>query len=284
MPTPRDPAPLFTGIVTEAEMAAAIDRSLAAHPDAFPARLAARNYLEQIIFPRSRRWAFISVGKNASSTTLRFLFEAEFGAPFTTQITPLDDINPSATVHRLADFGVFSRALRQGLSSADLLAPDGPRERLCIVRDPLARAVSGFRYLCKSHRLAARWFARDRLRMNAVVGFDWSTDPDTPRGMEKFLDYLEWQIATEGAHRVDGHWRAQTAFIHPQVFQPTLVGRIEDLPAFFRGLSDRLALDRPPAIGTENRQPQAPDTLLSGPAIARRVRDIFQQDYETFGY
>ena len=203
----------------------------------------------------------------------------------TTEVAPLTDINPDAAIHMLAENGVFTRALWQGLSAGELTTPNGPAERICVVRDPFARAVSGFRYLCESHRRQSPWFARDRFRMNAVVRFDWSTEPDTARGFHKFLDYIAWQTDTEGPDAVDAHWRPQAVFVKPAVFRPTLVGRMEDMARYWQSLSERLGVALPgDAALWRNRQPQAPDSLTEDTVARRRVRALYSGDYEAFGY
>ncbi|WP_281841517.1 hypothetical protein [Sinisalibacter aestuarii] len=114
---------------------------------------AIRSFLQLTILPPSQRWMFFSAGKAASSSTLNLLFEMEFGRPLSVHFDAPHDINPSAVVHQLANHGVFSRALKLGLGMPDLLAL--PAERLLVVRNPYARAVSAFRYLCRSDELRA---------------------------------------------------------------------------------------------------------------------------------
>lgn len=207
----------------------------------FPTNGAAWDFLFQIILPPSRKWGFLSVGKNASSTTLDLLFRAEFGHALSARVTPPHDINPAASMHMLVEHGVFTRALWQGLSVQDLFNPKkGPKERICVTRHPFQRAQSGFQYICKSHEARTQWFACDRFRMNALVGFDWDRLSNTVDGFRRFLDYITWQIETEGPDAVDAHWRPQTSFIKPDVFQPTITGRVEDMPAYVKLLSERL--------------------------------------------
>lgn len=250
----------------------------------FSTKAAAAGYLFQIILPPSMKWGYISVGKSASSSTLNYLFQAEYGCDMTAKIKPEHDINPAAALHMLVEYGIFSRALWQGMSAQDILSSKGPRERICVVRDPLARAVSGFRYLCQSHRRQSRWFARDRFRMNAVQGFDWDRHCDTPEGFELFLHYVAWQVETEGMDRVDGHWRGQKAFIKPEVFRPTIVGRMEDMSSYFKLLSDRLGTPLPAALPWENKQDTGAVDLQAYKPAQTLVRQIYAEDYEAFGY
>lgn len=253
-------------------------------PKAFPTPEAARAFLFQINLGPSMDWAFISVGKNASSSVKHALFERDYGCPMTADVKPVADINPSAAVHLLAHHRVFTTALFQGLSAEDLTGPNGPAERICVVRDPFARAVSAFRYLCKSHHDRSEWFLQDRFQMNAVVQFDWDHHTDTVEGFHRFLDFIAWQIHTEGADKVDGHWQPQVDFIQPQVYQPTLVGRMEAMETFWTELSDRLGRGSPIQHPWENRQSAARDALTQDLSARRKVQEIYAEDYAAFGY
>lgn len=275
---------LFDRHVLEPRMLETAQRTLNAYPDHFPSRWEARRYMSQIIVPASKRWAFLSMSKNASTSTLAFLFAAEFGTRLTAQVSPPADFNPDGTAHWLEQYHVFARALRQGIAMPDI-AQDGVYPlRTLVVRDPLTRATSGFRYLCKSHREASQFFARERVQMNAVVGFHWDTDCDTVLGFEKFLDFLAWQIDLAGMEALDRHFRGQTGLANLPVFQPTLTGRMEDTQAYFAALTAALDLTDPPDMAWANRQPPAPDALTEQKSVVRRVEAIFAEDYETFGY
>lgn len=262
----------------------AAQRTRQAYPQHFPDRETALRYLNLIILPPSRRWAFISVGKSASSSALAFLFQAEYGTTLSVDVVPETDINPEAAIHMLSDHRVFERSQRLGLAAADLTGPDGPHHRLCVVRNPLARAVSGFHYLCKSNALKSRWFVGDRFRINAAFGFDWARHPGTVEGFRLFLRYIASEIETVGADRVDGHWRPQVDFIKPQVFRPTLVGRVEALPAFYATLREALDVSELPEQPWKNRQATASDTLSNDGEARRLCAEIYASDYETFGY
>ncbi|QDL94702.1 transposase (plasmid) [Paroceanicella profunda] len=282
-PAPRAPS-LCPPPVPAADQSRAVAATRRAFPGHFPDAAAAAGFLFQVILPPSRRWGFISVGKNASSTTLRLLFRAEFGCDMTVQATPAHDINPAAALHMLVEHGVFTRAAWQGLSAPDLLGARGPGERICVVREPFDRAVSGFRYLCRSHRARSLWFARDRFRMNAALGFDWSRHPDTAEGFRLFLRYIAWQVETEGRDAVDAHWRPQATFIKPEVFRPTLTGRMEDMAGYCRSLSERLGGPPPDTDIRENRQPDPQQALRTDREARRLCEALYAIDYEAFGY
>ena len=284
MPDLPRPHRLFGPAVSVDRRTAAVQVTRKAAPALFPTPDAARRFLFQIILPPSMGWSFISVGKNASSSVLSLLFRVEFGCDMNVSVTPESDINPAAAIHMLADSRVFARALHRGMSLPDLLGAKGPKERICVVRDPMARAVSAFRYFCRSDALKSRWFAADRFRINAALGFDWTRHPDTNEGFRLFLRYIAQEAEQLGEDMLDGHWRPQTAFIKPDAFRPTLTGRMEDMHAFFRTLSDRLGLAPDTPAPWENRQNTDDDPLLHDPLAQALCQQVYADDYEAFGY
>jgi hypothetical protein len=245
-------------------------------------REAARGFLSLSILPPSKRWIFLSLGKNASSSTLQLLFELEYGTRLTAHFDALHDINPSAVVHKLADTGVFARAIELGLGLDALLAL--PAERLLIVRSPYARAISAFRYFCTSDEMAASWFLTERLRANAMVGFDWETMPGTAEGLRRFLAYIEAEVAERGPYALNPHWCIQARSGFPDVYRPTLTGRLEALDDFYRALCDRLGQALPAEIARRNLQPPAPDALAGDAEARRMIERIYAEDFEVFGY
>lgn len=282
MTSSLDPS-LFTPVLPS-QQADAITASLAAFPAEFLSEEAARLFLFQIILPPSLRWAFISVGKSASTSTMHALYQAEFGHPFTAVTTPLSDINPDGSTHLLTDYRVFGRALWQGMTAQDITSSSTIRERICVVRHPLERAISGFRYICRSHEERARWFAAERFQMDAVVGFDWERHIYTSEGFERFLRFIEWQLDQFGSESVNGHWRPQLAFIKPAVFRPTLIGRMEDMAGYYTTLAERLELSQPLHPSWKNRQPDAEFDFLKTDLTLALCQKIYGADYEHFGY
>ena len=260
-----------------------LDAAIARHPDTFASRDAAAAYLGHIFMPHSRRWAYCGNGKSGTSSTKRFLFELEFGARLTVSLTLPSDINPDVASHHLSNADVFRplSAMPQGL---ELLKNT---LRLTTVRHPATRALSAFFYLCRSNDEAHPWFARDRLRINALVGFDWHKDPRSATGFKKFLHYIEQTIDTGGADTVNPHWRPQVANIKPEILRPHLVGRTENLEHFYRAVAERLnvALAADWQAPVANREPRtaAREALLTPDATALITR-IYRADFETFGY
>ena len=272
---------LYGHPVPEPERVQAVTRSIPEFPDQTP-RQAVRNYLNMALLGQGRGWVYVSTGKTATSSTLPFLYQMQFGHPLTARFVPENDINPSAIIHALAEHGVFSRALLEGLSSIDIRALDAPR--LLSVRNPYDRAVSAFRYLCKSQEAAKPWFLHERLRLDAAVGFDWDSMSGTVEGLRRFLTFLQMEIDAFGVHSLNPHWRPQVACCHPSVFQPDIVGRTEDLPAFFAEVAQRMDRPMPEDVISENVQGNDTSSLSSDPEARRLIETIFASDFETFGY
>lgn len=255
-----------------------------AHPQDFPTADAAAQFLRSIHMPASLRWAFLNNGKSGTSSARRLLFRLEFGVPLTAEWDVPGDINSDAVVHHLqGPAGILRPALAIPEAAARLAAA----LRITTVRHPLDRALSAFDYLCRSHELRHGWFAADRLRMNALVGFDWSRHPRTEQGFARFLDYVACIRAQAGAAAVDPHWRPQIENVRPALFRPDLVGRVEDMPGFFAALAARL--DRPlpgdAADTASNRQHHRSDraALLSAGNRAA-IRALYAADFDWLGY
>lgn len=254
------------------------------HPEALPSNEAAAQYLRRIHVPASLRWAFLNNGKAGTSSSRRLLFQLEFGVPLTVAWDVSDDINSDAVAHRLQG---PSGILRPAALIADPLNRLAGSLRLTTVRHPLDRALSAFEYLCKSHDLRHSWFVQDRLRMNAMVGFDWDRHPRTAEGFSRFLDYAGQTIATAGAQAVDPHWRPQIDNILPDIFRPDLIGRLEDLPAFFSAVAERLDQKLPEEAGLprSNRQDYRSDRAsLLTPANRAAIASLYAADFNWLGY
>lgn len=260
-----------------------LDDTVGRFPGIFASRDTAAAYMNQIIMPHSRRWAYCGNGKSGTSSTKRFLFELEFATPLTAGLKLTSDINPDVAAHHLATADVFRPVsfMGKGLDAINNTL------RLTTVRHPAARAVSAFLYLCRSDDESHVWFARDRLRMNALVGFDWNRDTKTASGFVKFLRFIEITIAEAGADTVNAHWRPQVDNIKPEIFRPHLVGHTENLESFYRAIARRL--DRPLApdwhapIANRAESTDTGSALLT-PEAVRLLNRIYRADFDTFGY
>ncbi|EWS66442.1 hypothetical protein Y695_00265 [Hydrogenophaga sp. T4] len=152
-----------------------------------------QHYFAHLFTPASRRWLYAGNGKSGTTSTKRFLFELEFGIPLTVHLVAEHDINSDAQSHMLAKAGIF----RPLTALPDAIKVFNTALRITTARHPVARALSSFRYLCLSDQLKHSWLVSDRMRMNAMVGFDWNRDPDTNGGFRKFLQYAELSMSTQ---------------------------------------------------------------------------------------
>ncbi|SIQ23975.1 Sulfotransferase family protein [Paracoccus thiocyanatus] len=255
-----------------------------AYPQDFSAPEAAAQFLRSIHMPASFRWAFLNNGKSGTSSARRLLFELEFGVPLTAKWDVPGDINSDAIVHHMQG--------PAGILRPALVIPNGVARlesalRITTVRHPVDRALSGFDYLCRSHELRHGWFSADRLRMNAMVGFDWSRHPRTEQGFARFLHYVARIRAEAGSMSVDPHWRAQIENIRPAIFRPDLIGRVEDMPGFFAELATRL--DRPlpednDRTASNQQDHRSERSALLSAANRAAIRELYAADFEWLGY
>lgn len=262
---------------------AVADRLVAEHPQVFSKADDAIGLLRSIHLPASLRWAFLNNGKAGTSSARRFLFQLEFGVPLTVAWDVPHDINPDGVVHSLQGAGVFRPALAL---PAPLLRLDSAL-RLATVRHPVSRAISAFEYICKSHDLRHSWFALDRLRMNAMVQFDWDRDVRSATGFQKFLDYIAQMQAEAGRFDINPHWRPQIDNVVPAIFRPQILGRLEDMGAFYRDVAAQLGQSLPDGFDgiVANRQTYADDrTAWLTPGARDRITTIYAADFEWLGY
>lgn len=248
-------------------------------------------YLQDFISPPSGRWIFKSNGKSGTSTTLAFLFWAEFGASLTTSLIEADNAHEDSLPHRLTNMNVF-RFVHQRSDINWLPGYLGEATYLTTVRHPVTRLVSAFNYLCRSHDLSISQFAGDRVRLSALTGFDWTTHAGTTEGFTRFLDYIDYSLANNTSLMVESHWAPQFNTIRPDILAPTLIGKCEDFDSFFRQLADRFDLPRdiaatfaekPRNVGTYQGRDATQD-YVAAPDTRNRIRDLYAKDFEAFGY
>lgn len=256
-----------------------------AAPGVFSDAAAAKRFLQLIYFPASRHWRYQLNGKSGNTFTLNLLFELEFGGPFTCRLNDTDNQHP--------DFALFqlpaARLMENAIGAEDTIDAvlHFPGLSIATVRNPFSRAVSGFRYLCRSHEIGDRRFLSERIRLNALEGFDWDKDPHSPRGFNKFLDYLGRMAETEGPDKIDPHWLSQQLHIRPDLYKPDLIGRTENLAPFAKELAERLDHPLPDLSRLKsNRTKKVSGSLFlyDDPAAIRKVRSLYAEDFIIFGY
>lgn len=248
---------------------------------------AMRSFLDLIWFPKSRAWRYQLNGKSGNSFVLELLFELEFGVPFTTWVDPAVTGNQHArfALFQVRDAGLYSNAMRENDTWQDFTSFSGLT--LATVRDPYARALSGFFYLCRSHRLGDRRFLSERLRLNVLAKFNWDIHAGTAEGFDRFLCYLRDYADTVGSEALDAHWRPQVLHIRPDILRPDLIGRTEALGDFAVQVAKRL--DRPLPARLDGFERNATDSAKQGggfytPERRHIVKTLYAQDFEIFGY
>jgi Sulfotransferase family len=153
---------------------------------------------------------------------------------------------------------------------SDMLS--GSAYRFTFVREPLGRFESAY------HNKVARlrgW----RVKVQNVLGLP--ADRDAPVSFEQFLSAVEQQDPLE----MDLHWRPQYLnLMHPLVSYD-LVGHVENFDRDVRELRRHVQL---PDLEMESRnvsRHKPPTSVYDGrPDLVRRVRDVFAQDFEVYGY
>lgn len=274
----------FTPPLPPGQANAQAEQFAACHEGIFANTNMAANFLRSVHMPKSGRWAFLNNGKAGTSSARRLLFRMEFGVPLTTEWDVPADINPDSVVHHMQANGWI---LRPVLTCQDGLARMKNALRITTVRHPTERLLSAFDYLCHSHDLRHNWFVGDRLRMNALVGFDWGRHPRTAEGLTRFLAYIARIRDEMGVLAIDPHWRPQISNILPQVFRPDLLGRVEDMPRFREELTARLGQKLPADFMTprSNNQARRSDkgNLLTA-SNRDAIRQIYAEDFAWLDY
>lgn len=255
----------------------------AAHPDLVTDPQDAWAFLDYIFTPPDGSWAYLPSGKTGTTSTLAFLHHLQTGHPLSARLQEKNGMNPDQAAHELHRAQVFCFLLSRG----DRTGPDTYLKRtlkLATVRDPMARAISGFTYLCRADEKGLEQFYTERARMTALTGFDWERHPHTAEGFERFLDYLRIDLEHHADRPVDSHFRPQVLNIRPDLYKPDLVGRCEDLAGFFRQIAERL--ERPVPEGALTSEPRnrsrREDVFPITLAARQRMSEIFRADYESF--
>src|SRR5690606_4180503 len=158
--------------------------------------------------------------------------------------------------------------------------------RITTVRDPALRAVSAFKHLCRTHSRGEIPFYAERLHISALTGLDWGRDSYRSAGLERFLSFVDWAYVAGRMDLVDRHWRRQTEIIQPQVFQPQITAKVEDLAPALEEIASRLGKPLPGGfvIPHANASPAATGRDLVSPAAEALIQKIYAADYAAFGY
>jgi hypothetical protein len=217
---------------------------------------------------------FLKNPKAACSTVLQLIHEHEHGRP-----------GEVRQLHR-------SREIQQGIPFARTLirAIDDPKcVRFTAVRDPASRAVSAFMMffggagaeVFKSQAQAQKWAKREAGMW--ALGYD--PKGSIERNFDVFLEYVSRCLATDREH-VNVHWKPQTLCIAHGHIRYAHICRVETLQHDLRTVGDLVGfpLSRPgDDIPTVNRARRRSGFELT-PSQRRKIRDLYAEDYEAFGY
>lgn len=261
------------------------------YPRRFSSQAAAKRYCGNLWFPKSKRWMYQLNGKSGNTFILGLLFELEFGVPFQAALSTKVNQHPDFALFQTCIAGVLANVAQRELSLQAF--QDMPALRLATVRNPFDRALSGFFYLCRSQTVGDQRFLTERIRIQAMTQFDWTLDPNTPHGFVKFLSYVAQMQAQGDPMLVDAHWLPQEKHIEPTIYKPDLIGRTEAMGGFARNIAARLETDLPEEIETRLSRNESANSatrterraqFYSDPEAANLVRQIYEQDFELFGY
>lgn len=241
----------------------------------YPNKRAMVAALRRVVMPPSGAWAYARIPKNGTHTVLDALFFMETGTNATTQVRDPLNTSEDKAPHILLEAGIFRDPIRAGFGPEVLETAT----RFAVVRDPVKRALSGFRYLGQSHAAATPHLAQTRLQLSALTQFDWGADTDTAKGFGKYLDLMAFAAENPGFH-LDPHFAAQTGSLDPAQFRPTVTGRLDDLPGFLAKLADML--DRPAPPPTQNANATKPAGFTPAPDDLKRAASIFKADMDWY--
>lgn len=256
------------------------------HSDCFSDERDAVRYLKNIWYPKSKNWSYPLNGKAGNTFTLDLLFEIEFGFNFTSVFNTPANHHPDFAVFQQMNAGLLTNPVKDRLSLNEFETLPGVR--IATVRNPFKRAVSSFRYFCRSHQFADQRFSLERVRINALEGFDWGKDPLTAIGFKKFVRYVYFTKEALPRVYVDAHWAPQTWNIQPDIFAPNLIGKVEDMSSFATAVRAELASEQPAAKGEgrKNKSDYADRDVdyFADAEVSQMLRQIYESDFERFEY
>ena len=148
------------------------------------------------------------------------------------------------------------------------------------VRQPLARAVSGF-----TDFFVERRNPEAPPHVAAIESFGFSLRDDLGYRFDVFLDYVARSLALSPVE-TDRHWRPQVLNLGRPDFRLRFVGKLENLRADLAKVSEMAGMDlpMPEGLAREKRNRSGDPGFRPNPEQVRRVEDIYAADYEAFGY
>lgn len=173
--------------------------------------------------------------------------------------------------------------LQQGNAAAEKnlhRLQDGTYVRFSFVRNPLARAVSGFAnfFLSKTN-------PEHRQHMAHMEARGFSDGKNIHENFGAFLEYVAESMALDPS-RTDRHFRTQRRVLNIDSWNYDFIGRVEALE---EGIAHVLELAGCPGTVRDRltglrMNSSGPSKFTPTPDQERRVRELYAEDYEAFGY
>ena len=148
--------------------------------------------------------------------------------------------------------------------------------RFSFVRDPHARILS-----CYLDKIAHR--RPEAKKIYHKLGMDIE-DMTQDISFARFIDFLHDTRAERG--RWDLHWRPQTHVLRPRLVDYTMLGRMEQFEQDYDRLNEMMNGRLPALVKRGKHETQARDRVESfyTADLRRKVAEIYDRDFELFGY
>jgi hypothetical protein len=230
--------------------------------------------LRRSVITRDRKLFFLKNPKAACSTVLQLMHHHEHG-----------HFAEVRHLHRMS-------AVQQGIRHANTLvaALDDPNcVRFTAVRDPATRAVSGFMmFFSGAGAEVFKAEGRDKKAAKREAGMwelGYDPDGDMHRNFDVFLDYVAMCFEASREH-VNVHWRPQTLSIALDNISYDHICRVENLRQDLNIVSDLVGFpllppgQEPPSVNQARRRSE----FRVSDEQRRKIRALYADDYEAFGY
>lgn len=156
--------------------------------------------------------------------------------------------------------------------------------RFCFVRNPYDRLLSAYKTQVGNTWNKEYQWLKDDIRMSLA----YSPDEDGLERLVPFRDFVRYLHDAGDRVRRDGHFNVQARILVPDLIAYDFIGRFETFQSDFEHVLTRL--NAPPDILATASVVKNPTTQVYPPAIvydreqADLVYDIYEADFETFGY
>lgn len=206
------------------------------------------------------RCIYVKNPKAGTSTVLLWLYRIHTGD---------HGFQPDSSIH--AEH-TLPRPKEVGLSTVARML-NGDAIRFTFVRDPIKRVESAYRDKILRHR---RY--RGRAHLQRLLGLP--EDPRQDITLDQFVAALEMQDPI----RMDPHWRPQHLNLMHPLITYDVIGRLESFSADLARVRELTGMPWAP-VDVQSATRQSASSLLAGhPALLRKVREIYAEDFALYGY